>query len=195
VSPLFPPSHRETITSIPNPRGPSTNVHTCSPPLGATSGFGLATTRLFVAEGCKVVACDLNGDGLSKQFSSLDTAHHIATVTGSVTDASVWKTLVSTAKEKFGGLDIVINNAGTSYRNKPTVEVTEADFDRCFSVNVKSVFLSIPACVPALEERGGGAIINVASIGAIRPRPGLVWYNASKGAVANVSVSSLLGKR
>ena len=135
------------------------------------------------------MACDLNGDGLAQHFSASDTAHHVATVTGSVTDAAVWKTLVGTAKDKFGGLDIVINNAGTSYRNKATADVTEAEFDRCFSVNVKSVFLSVPACVPALEERGGGAIINVASIGASRPRPGLVWYNASKGAVANVSVS------
>jgi NAD(P)-dependent dehydrogenase (short-subunit alcohol dehydrogenase family) len=137
------------------------------------------------------VAADLNGDGLAKHFSASNVAHTVATVTGSVTEADTWKMLVSTAKEKFGGLDIVINNAGTSYRNKPTAEVTEAEFDRCFTVNVKSVFLSIPAAVPALEERGGGAIINVASIGAIRPRPGLVWYNASKGAVANVSVSCL----
>jgi NAD(P)-dependent dehydrogenase (short-subunit alcohol dehydrogenase family) len=137
------------------------------------------------------VAADLNGDGLAKHFSASNVAHSVATVTGSVTEADTWKTLVSTAKEKFGGLDIVINNAGTSYRNKPTAEVTEAEFDRCFTVNVKSVFFSIPAAAPALEERGGGAIINIASIGATRPRPGLVWYNASKGAVANVSISCL----
>jgi NADP-dependent 3-hydroxy acid dehydrogenase YdfG len=168
---------------------PQTNK---APPLtGAASGFGLATTNLFVAEGCKVVAADLNGDALAKHFSSSDIAHHVASVTGSVTDAATWAKLVATAKEKFGGLDIVVNNAGTSYKNKPTAEVTEADFDKCFNVNVKSVFHSIPAAVPALEERGGGAIINVASIGASRPRPGLVWYNASKGAVANVSVAPL----
>jgi hypothetical protein len=155
---------------------------------GAASGFGLATTNLFVSEGCKVVAADMNGDGLAKHFSDSDVAHNVATVTGTVTEADTWTTLVSTAKEKFGGLDIVINNAGTSYRNKPTAEVTEAEFDKCFTVNVKSVFLSIPAAVPALEERGGGAIINIASIGATRPRPGLVWYNASKGAVANVGI-------
>jgi NAD(P)-dependent dehydrogenase (short-subunit alcohol dehydrogenase family) len=137
------------------------------------------------------VAADVNGDGLAKHFPASDVAHNVATVTGSVTEADTWKTLVSTAKEKFGGLDIVVNNAGTSYRNKPTAEVTEAEFDKCFTVNVKSVFLSIPAAVPALEERGGGAIINIASIGAIRPRPGLVWYNASKGAVANVGISCL----
>ena len=133
------------------------------------------------------MAVDLNSDALAKHFPVSEAiAHHVATVTGSVTDAATWQTLVRTAKEKFGGLDIVVNNAGTSYRNKATAEVTEEEFDKCFTVNVKSVFLSIPAAVPALEERGGGAIINIASIGAVRPRPGLVWYNASKGAVANV---------
>lgn len=161
---------------------------------GAASGFGLATTLLFVSEGCKVVAADLNAESLAKHFSSEatdvagNTAHNVATVTGNVAQADTWATLVATAKEKFGGLDIVINNAGASYRNKPTEEVTEADFDKCFTVNVKSVYFSVGAVVPALEERGGGAIINIASIGATRPRPGLVWYNASKGAVANVSL-------
>ena len=66
------------------------------------------------------------------------------------------------------------------------MEVTEAEFDKVMLVNVKSIFYSIPVIVPAMKERGGGAIINIASIGAMRPRPGLVWYNASKGAVANV---------
>jgi NAD(P)-dependent dehydrogenase (short-subunit alcohol dehydrogenase family) len=94
--------------------------------------------------------------------------------------------MVETAVSKFGGLDILINNAGTSYRNKPTLEVTEAEFDRVMNVNVKSIFFSIGAVVPELQKRGGGSIVNVASIGAMRPRPGLVWYNASKGAVANV---------
>lgn len=94
--------------------------------------------------------------------------------------------MVQTAKSKFGGLDILVNNAGTSYRNKPTVEVTEAEYDRVMAVNVKSIFLSIGAVVPELQSRGGGSIINIASIGAMRPRPGLVWYNASKAAVANV---------
>jgi len=152
---------------------------------GAASGFGLATTLRFVSEGCKVVAADLNGDGLAAKFDSSN--HNVAAVTANVTSASDWSKLVETAKTKFGGLDILINNAGTSYRNKPTVDVTEAEFDRVMAVNVKSIFLSIPACIPALQERGGGSIVNIASIGAMRPRPGLVWYNASKGAVANAT--------
>jgi 3-oxoacyl-[acyl-carrier protein] reductase len=94
--------------------------------------------------------------------------------------------MVDTAVSKFGGLDILVNNAGTSYKNKPTLDVTEAEFDRVMLVNVKSIYHSVGVAVPAMRQRGGGAIINIASIGAMRPRPGLVWYNASKGAVANV---------
>lgn len=71
--------------------------------------------------------------------------------------------------------------------HQPTTEVTEADFDLVMRVNVKSVFLGTQAVIPRLIEQGdGGSIVNIASVGASRPRPGLVWYNASKGAVANV---------
>ena len=67
--------------------------------------------------------------------------------------------------------------------------MTEDEFDKVFAVNVKSIYLSVGAAIPAMKKRGGGSIVNIASIGAMRPRPGLVWYNASKGAVANVSCS------
>lgn len=79
-----------------------------------------------------------------------------------------------------------MNNAGTTYRNKPTLEVTSDEFDRVFNVNVKSIYLSVLATVPQMKKQGGGSIINISSIGSSRPRPGLVWYNASKGAVTNV---------
>lgn len=84
----------------------------------------------------------------------------------------------------------VSNAAGTSYPNKPTLEVTGADFDRVFNVNVRSIFLSVGVIVPIMQKQGGGAIINVSSTGSIRPRGGLVWYNASKGAVTNVRTRS-----
>lgn len=155
---------------------------------GAASGFGLAVTKKFVKEGAKVVAGDLNSEGLSKAYSSSSSLEsHVATVTANVTSSADWEKMVELAVSRFGGLDILVNNAGTSYKNKPTLDVTEAEFDRVMSVNVKSIFLSIPAAVPALKKRGGGSIINISSIGAMRPRPGLVWYNASKGAVANAS--------
>lgn len=105
-----------------------------------------------------------------------------------VTKLQDWKDLLVFAIKEFGPVDILVNNAGTTYPNKPTLDVTEADFDRVFNVNVKSIYLATTVLVPYLIERGqGGSIINVASIGALRPRPGLVWYNSSKGAVFNAT--------
>lgn len=116
----------------------------------------------------------MNGDGLAKSFKDSPETH-VQTITGNVTSESDWKKIVELAKDKFGGVDILINNAGTSYKNKPTLDVTEAEFDKVMAVNVKSIFFSIPAIIPAMKERGGGSIVNIASIGAMRPRPGLVW--------------------
>jgi NAD(P)-dependent dehydrogenase (short-subunit alcohol dehydrogenase family) len=105
-----------------------------------------------------------------------------------VTKLDGWKKLLEFTITEFGHINILVHNAGTSHRNKPTMEVTEADFDRVFSVNVKSILHSTAVLVPYLiEQEQGGSIINVASIGALRPRPGLMWYNASKGAVFNVT--------
>ena len=110
-----------------------------------------------------------------------------------VATREAWETLVRLAEEKFGHLDIVVNNAGTSYANKPTLEVTEAEYDMTMDVNVKSIFWSVKIGGPAMIKTGrGGNFVNVASIGANRPRPGLVWYAASKGTVANVSCAALL---
>jgi 3-oxoacyl-[acyl-carrier protein] reductase len=97
--------------------------------------------------------------------------------------------MVGEAVKTFGGLDIMVNNAGTTHRNQPMLDVTEAEFDRIFAVNVKSVYLAALACVPAMEKRGGGVIINTASTAGVRPRPGLTWYNASKGAVITMTKS------
>lgn len=153
---------------------------------GAASGFGLATVRRFVEEGAKVVAGDMNGDALQKVYAE-DVETHVLPVVANVTSPDDWAKMVETAVSKFGGVDILINNAGTSYKNKPTLTVTSDEFDRVMAVNVKSIYLSVPAVHSAMKERGGGSIINIASIGATRPRPGLVWYNASKAAVANAT--------
>ena len=86
-------------------------------------------------------------------------------------------------------MQIVVNNAGTTHRNKPVLEVTEAEFDRVYAVNVKSIYWSVQEFVPYFREQGGGAFINIASTAGVRPRPGLVWYNGSKGAVIIASKS------
>lgn len=104
-----------------------------------------------------------------------------------VTQEAHWTNAVKTAVDKWGKVDILVNNAGTTYNNKPTLDVTTEEFDKVFNVNVRSIFWSIKAVVPIMQKAGGGSIINISSIGSVRPRPGLVWYNSSKGAVTNVS--------
>lgn len=107
-----------------------------------------------------------------------------------------WNSMINLAVEKYGHVDILVNNAGTTYRNKPSEQVTIEEFQRVFDVNVKSIFLASQTFIPKLIEQGkGGSMINVSSTGAQRPRPGLVWYNASKGAVSNVcfKLRALLG--
>ncbi len=106
-----------------------------------------------------------------------------------VTKSADWKSTMEAVMKSFGRCDILVNNAGWSYTNKATTGVTEEEFERVFDVNVKGVYLGCNAWVDqAIKRNEGGVIINIASVGATRPRPGLVWYNASKGAVWNVSL-------
>lgn len=119
---------------------------------------------------------------------ALNNPSYLSFYQSDVTKVDDWTSLLKFTIEKFGRLDILVNNAGTSYTNKPTLEVTDAEFDRVFNVNVKSVFLSTQIIMPHfIKQKEGGSIINIASIGALRPRPGLVWYNASKAAVFNAT--------
>lgn len=104
-----------------------------------------------------------------------------------VTKREDWDAAVTTTEQKLGPLDILVNNAGTSYKNKPSLTVTESEYAICFDVNVRSIFHSVAAVFPGFVERKGGVVVNISSCGASRPRQGLVWYNASKGAVSNVS--------
>lgn len=180
-------------------------------PSGGGSGFGAAIALRFGAEGAKVIVADINVEGGEKVaaqnpnliFQRMD-----------VTQEADWQTIVDLAFSKYGGLDTLVNNAGTTYRNKvgtriqslhgddpmltkvvrvrvqPTTEVTEDEWERVFKVNVKSIFLASKVVMPRFIQQGksrGGSMINISSTGASRPRPGLVWYNASKGAVTNVS--------
>ena len=159
---------------------------------GAGSGFGAGIAARFAAEGARVVLADLN-----------DTAGHDVTemikaeggeavyVHADVTQAADAKAMIDAALEHFGRLDILVNNAGYSHRNQPLIEVSEEDFDRTFAVNVKAIYLATREAVPVFRRQGhvggGGCILNTSSTAAIRPRPGLVWYNGSKGAVNTIT--------
>jgi 3-oxoacyl-[acyl-carrier protein] reductase len=148
---------------------------------GAGSGFGAGIARRFAQEGARVIVNDINpgGDKVAREIGG-------TFVQADVTRGEDWAKLVRAAGER---LDIVVNNAGWTHRNKPFLEVTEAEFDRVYAVNVKSIYLSAQHAVPVFRRRGGGCFVNIASTAGVRPRPGLTVYNSSKGAVIVMSKS------
>jgi len=158
---------------------------------GAGSGFGEGIAVAYAREGAKVVVADIDADGGLRVTEAINAAHPGAAVfvEADVGDGDSSKRMIEAAPEAFGGLDILVNNAGVSHDNKPLLEIDEADFDRVFRVNVKSIFHALRHAVPLLAARGGGSIINTASTAALRPRPGLTWYNSSKGAVVTATKS------
>jgi 3-oxoacyl-[acyl-carrier protein] reductase len=147
---------------------------------GAASGFGRAIAEAFAREGAKVMIADVDGAGARDAAARI--AASAAAITCDVSRKTDVDALVAKTVATFGGLDIVVNNAGTTHRNQPLLDVAEAEFDRIYAVNVKSIYLTTLACVPEMEKRGGGVIINTASTAGVRPRPGLTWYNGSKAA-------------
>lgn len=163
---------------------------------GAGSGFGEGIAKTFAREGANLVVNDLNADSAERVASEIALAGGKAiAVAGDVTNSGDWRTLRDAAIDDFGSVQIVVNNAGTTHRNKPVLDVTEAEFDRVFAVNVKGLYWSVRAFVPHFRSQGGGVFVNVASTAAVRPRPGLVWYNSSKGAmvIASKSLAAELG--
>ena len=144
---------------------------------GAGSGFGAGIARKFAAEGAKVMVADIN------TAAARTVAEEIGGIsqTVDVADAASVATLADAARAAFGDPDILVNNAGVTHLPAPLDTIGEAEFDRVFLVNCKSVYLTARAFVPAMKSRGTGAILNVASTAGLSPRPRLNWYNASKG--------------
>ena len=154
---------------------------------GAAGGFGEAIARRFVAEGGRVVVADIDEQGGGKVVQEIEGAGGEAIfVATDVSLSADWKRLVERTQEAFGGLDVLVNNAGYSHANTPLADLPEEDYDRVFATNTKSVYLSVVHGLALLRE-GGGVIVNTASIGAIRPRPNVTAYNATKGAVLTMT--------
>ena len=148
---------------------------------GAGSGFGAGIAKRFAEEGARVIVNDVDpkGEKVAREIGA-------RFVQADVTKGSDWAKLVAAAGSE---LDIVVNNAGWTHRNKPYLEVTETEFDRVYAVNVKSIYLSALHAVPVFKKRGRGCFVNIASTAGLRPRPGLTVYNSSKGAVILMSKS------
>jgi 3-oxoacyl-[acyl-carrier protein] reductase len=154
---------------------------------GGASGFGKGIAETFAREGARIAIADINetaAQAVAASISNTAIATHCDVSRSGDVNAAVKATV-----DAFGGIDILINNAGMSHTRRPMLEIDEAEFDRLMDVNVKSIFLFAHAVVPLMRKKKSGVIINIGSTAGIRPRPGLTWYNASKGAVNLLSKS------
>ena len=157
---------------------------------GAASGFGAGIARRFAAEGAQVVVNDLDATGAERTVREIEQAGGRAVACpGDVSNDADVARLVRIAISECGDLDIVVNNAGTTHRNQPMLDVPEELFDRIYQVNVKSLYLTAKHAVPHFRAKRSGVFITIASTAGVRPRPGLTWYNGSKGAAIVTSRS------
>lgn len=155
---------------------------------GAGSGFGEATAKRFAEEGGRVVVSDLNEEGMQRVAEEIRSAGgDCVTAACNVAEESAVEAMVQTAVDAYGGIDVLVNNAGYSHHQKLMWKITVEEFDAVFAVNVRGVFLGCKHVIPHMIEGGGGVIVNIASVGAIAPRPGVTPYNGTKGAVLTMT--------
>ncbi|MCP3911122.1 MAG: glucose 1-dehydrogenase [Actinomycetia bacterium] len=154
---------------------------------GAASGIGAASARRFAAEGAAVVAADVRGAKAQEVAQSIvDDGGHAIGVEANVAEAEQVAAMIDSTVHELGGIDVLFNNAGT-LRPGTGVDLAVEDWDLVMGVNVRSVFLGAKYAVPVMVERGGGSIINTASISGLHGDGGSVVYAASKGAVINLT--------
>ena len=147
---------------------------------GAAGGVGRATVELLTVRGACVVAEDL-----TPAVAELE-GERVAALRGDVAEPETARRAVALAQERFGGLDIVVNNAGR-FLTKPTVDTTDGDWDELLRVNVRGAFLHCREALPALSEDGDGRIVNVASISGMIGLPGQTAYCSTKGAIVQLT--------
>lgn len=157
---------------------------------GSGGGIGEGIAKRLAAEGASVIVNDINAAlGEAVVADIVKAGGKASFFAADVTRSDHMQALVAAAVERHGRLDAMVNNAGWTHRNRPALEVSEEDFDRCFAVNVKSLYLATMHATPVFRAQGGGSFITIASTAGLRPRPGLTWYNASKGAAITMSKS------
>ncbi len=157
---------------------------------GAGQGIGEGIARRLAAEGAQVIVNDIQAAPGEKVAAAIRADGGRASFfAADVTRTAEVKALVQAAVERHGRLDVMVNNAGWTHRNRPALEVSEDEFDKVYAINMKSIYLSTIHAVPVFRAQGSGSFINIASTAGVRPRPGLTWYNGSKGAVITTSKS------
>ena len=157
---------------------------------GSGGGIGEGIAKRLAEEGARVIVNDINAAMGESVVAQINQAGGVASFfAADVTRSADVRALVAAAVQRYGKLDVMVNNAGWTHRNQPALEVSEEDFDKCYAVNVKSIYLATLHAVPVFRLNKGGSFINIASTAGVRPRPGLTWYNGSKGAAITTSKS------
>ncbi len=154
---------------------------------GGGSGFGEGIARKFIAEGAKVLIADRDAAGGERVAKALGLSARSLCV--DVAKAGDVTAMLDAARDHFGGLHILVNNAGVAHVPQPLEGLPEDDFDRIVAVNMKAIYLAAKAVVPRFKAQGSGVILNIASTAGVSPRPRLTWYNASKGWVITATRS------
>ncbi|KAL1852812.1 hypothetical protein Daus18300_012056 [Diaporthe australafricana] len=154
---------------------------------GGGAGFGTGIVEKFLFEGAKVVVVDINEEN-AKRVALNQPEKSCVGVKGDVSSERDWEHMLEVALQTFGKLDVVVNNARVLYTSGPSIDTTESDFDNVVKVNLKSLFWSSRVIIPYFKEKeGGGLFINISSMSSLRPRPGLIWYGATKAGITNAS--------
>ncbi|MFG2780197.1 SDR family NAD(P)-dependent oxidoreductase [Streptomyces prunicolor] len=157
---------------------------------GAGSGIGRAAALAFAAEGAKVVVADLNADGAEAVVKEIEQAGGTAVaVTGDLSEQAVVDEVAATAVERFGGVDVLVNNAGIMDRMSAVADVADAEWDRVIRVNLTAPFLLTRAVLPHMLTAGRGAIVNTASEAGLRGSAAGAAYTASKHGVVGLTRS------
>lgn len=154
---------------------------------GAGSGFGEGIAEKFAEEGAMVAVADINETAGRRVAGEIGGAAFFVPV--DVTDDRSVGAMTGAVVAQLGGIDVLVNNAGWTAKRQSLLDVSEEDFEKMFAVNCKSIFLTARHVIPVMQGGGGGNIVNIASTAGIRPRPGLTWYNGTKGAAITMTKS------
>jgi 3-oxoacyl-[acyl-carrier protein] reductase len=152
---------------------------------GAGGGFGEGIARRFAAEGARVACVDIDEAAAQRVATSLGA--NALGIRCDISDGASYAAMVSAVVARFGGFDTIVNNAALTQKPARIAKTSEAELDRLLAVNVKSFWHMAVHALPVLRKGGGGAVVNIASITAMRPRPGMCWYQATKAAVVSLT--------
>ena len=156
---------------------------------GGAGGIGRAAGRLFVAEGAQVLLADIDEDALRDAVAEIG-SNQVSHCVTDVTDLEANERMVALAEERYGGVDVMLANAGIEGQVKPITECDVEVFDRVMAVNVRGVWLGLKSVIPAMQKRGGGSIVITSSVAGVTGTPGISPYNTSKHAVIGMMRSA-----